>query len=155
MRSTSVVAALVLVLAGVAAGERKLNAVTETPQVSIPYTNQYLDPMAPLPIDSPIFDRNVTGLDPEQVSDEMWGYWVLWRPLLCSSAQTWLEGLTPPWCLQIHITYNSPTSVTISWATGEGLQFAKPVTSYVSDDGIQSEVYYGTMSGMYSNNATG
>ena len=71
MRSASVVAALVLVLAGVAAGERKLNAVTETPQVSIPYTNQYLDPMAPLPIDSPIFDRNVTGLDPEQVSDEM------------------------------------------------------------------------------------
>ena len=59
------------------------------------------------------------------------------------------------WCLQIHITYNSPSSVTISWATGEGLQFAKPVTSYVSDDGIQSEVYYGTMSGMYSNNATG
>ena len=59
------------------------------------------------------------------------------------------------WCLQIHITYNSPSSVTISWATGQGLQFAKPVTSYASDDGIQTEVYYGTMSGMYSNNATG
>ena len=67
MKSTSAVAAVALLLVGTAAAERKLTSATETAQVSIPYTNQYLDPMAPLPLDSPIFDRNVTGLDPEQV----------------------------------------------------------------------------------------
>ena len=57
--------------------------------------------------------------------------------------------------LQIHITYNTPSSVTISWATGEGLQYASPVQSYQDSDGIMTEVYYGTQSGQYTLNATG
>ena len=39
---------------------------------SIPWTPKYLDPMAPLPIDSPLLARNVTGVDPEQIHLTYW-----------------------------------------------------------------------------------
>jgi predicted phosphodiesterase len=62
-----------------------------------------------------------------------------------------VTGLDPE---QVHLTYNSPTSVTVSWATGE----AYVGTGTLSSSNVLqagSEVFYGTKSGAYSGVATG
>lgn len=57
--------------------------------------------------------------------------------------------------LQIHLTYNGGTNVTVSWATGEGIVTAAPVPSYAADEaGPGNMVWYGTTSGNYTTNVT-
>lgn len=61
-------------------------------------------------------------------------------------------GLDPS---QIHLTYTGPTNVTVSWATGEGIVTASPVSAYAAEEaGPTSMVSYGTSSGNYTHNTT-
>ncbi len=57
--------------------------------------------------------------------------------------------------MQIHLTYTGPTNVTVSWATGEGIVTAAPVSNYsASEAGPTSTVWYGTSSGNYTTNTS-
>jgi len=57
--------------------------------------------------------------------------------------------------LQIHLTYTGATNVTVSWATGEGIVTASPVSAYAAEEaGPTSMVSYGTSSGNYTTNTT-
>ena len=54
---------------------------------------------------------------------------------------------------QVHLTYNSPTAVTISWVTGE-YQLGPDVTP-TNTEGVKSMVYYEALSPNVSMEATG
>ena len=57
--------------------------------------------------------------------------------------------------MQVHITYTSGTNVTVSWATGEGIVTASPVSGYAAEEaGPGSTVWYGTSSGNYTTNTS-
>ena len=57
--------------------------------------------------------------------------------------------------MQVHLTYTGSTNVTVSWATGEGIITAAPVTNYAAQEaGPGNLVMYGTTSGMYTTNTT-
>lgn len=58
-----------------------------------------------------------------------------------------VTGLEPD---QIHITYVSPTSVVISWATGDGLMYAPPVQSYQVRHAVHASSMHAPMSGAHT-----
>lgn len=53
--------------------------------------------------------------------------------------------------LQIHLTYVSPTEITVSWATGYGNTTQSPVDPnfFTEESGPSSSAYWGTTPGQY------
>ena len=80
-----------------------------------------------------------------------------WSPLL-----TLLNDSLPPTArpsclhLQIHLTYVSPTEITVSWATGYGNTTQSPVDPnyFTEESGPSSTAYWGTTPGQYDYSMT-